>query len=86
MTSEEIVNIINNSTIKTVTDFSYKMENLFPGTRGLEVINKKDLSNAGILCTARFYNGKDTIILKGFLYPNDNWHEETHGYITAKVV
>ena len=41
---------------------------------------------SGSLVSARFYHGKDEILVKGFHYLPDNWSEETHGYIIAKQI
>ena len=86
MTGLEIVNIINHSTIRTLSELSNKLNFLFPDANGFEIINKKDLGDSGILGIGKFYNEKETIIVKGFLYLTENWSEETHGYVTAKNV
>ena len=86
MTSIEVVNIINHSTIRTLSELSNKLKFLFPDAHGFEIINKNYLGDSGILGVGKFYNEKETIIVKGFLYLTDNWSEETHGYVTAKNV
>ena len=86
MTTEEIVRIINGTSLKTLTDFVEYSKKVFPDIDNYTIIHKQDMGLAGILATARFNHGKDEIIVKGFLYPNDNWTEETHGYIIAKKI
>ena len=86
MTVDEIVNIINNTDIRTITEFISKAYKMFPDIKDISVINKQEMGLSGIIATARFYVGMDCVIVKGFLYPNDRWTPETHGYVLAKKV
>ena len=86
MTTDDILKSINNSNIKSLTEFSTKCSNLFPDLTNRTVIHKRDMGVWGILAFMRCYNGMDEILIKGFLYPSDNWSEDTHGYIKAKRI
>ena len=86
MKTEEIINVINNSGIKYITDFLNRAHKMFPDIRNVTIINKQDMGTFGILASARFNNGMDDIIVKGYLYPVDNWSEKTHGYVTSKKI
>ena len=86
MTTEEILNIINNSNIRTLNEFSNKCYTLLPELIDKTIIHKKDMGVSGILAIMRCYNRIDEILIRGFLYLPDNWSEETHGYIKAKKI
>ena len=86
MTTEEIVRVINNSYIRSLSEFIGKSQQLFPEISNVVILDKVDLGLNGILSTGRFYNGTDEIIVKGFLYLTDNWTPDTHGYVIAKNI
>ena len=81
MTTKEIIRVINDSYIRSITNFINKAPRLFPGISNIEILDKVDLGFNGILSTVKFNNGNDEIFVKGFLYPTDNWSPETHGYV-----
>lgn len=83
-TTEEIINQINNLELKSISEFSKKLNQLYPDVTNFSIIDRKDMGVLGIKSVARFYNGDEEIIVKGFLYPNNEWSESVHGYITAK--
>ena len=86
MTTEEILRVINNSSIRTLTEFIDTAQKMFPEITNISIINKQDMGLSGILATARFNLGMDDIVVKGFLYQNDKWTPETHGYVIAKRI
>lgn len=86
MSTEEVIRIINNSTIKTLSEFMEKAPKLFPDVDNFSIIHKQDMGLSGIIGTARFNVGMDDVIVKGFLYPTNNWTPETHGYVIAKKI
>lgn len=86
MTTEEIIRIINNSYIMTISEFINRSSKLFTDITTPTIIHKQDMGISGSLVSARFYHGKDEILVKGFHYLPNNWSEETHGYIIAKQI
>lgn len=85
-TTEDILRAINNSTIKTITEFINKAQKIFPDISQISIVKKQDMGISGILAWAEFNFNSDRIIVKGFLFPNKLWSEETHGYIIAKKI
>lgn len=86
MTTEEIIRVINNSDIKSVTDFINRAPRVFPEISNIVILDRVDLGLNGILTTAKFNNGDDEVIIKGFLYMKENWSPDTHGYVIAKKI
>lgn len=84
MTTEEILRVINNSYIKTITELINRSEKIFPDISPITIIDKQDMGLSGTLATARFNNGTDEIYVRGFLYLTELWSEDTCGYIVAK--
>ena len=81
-----MLRIVNNSTIRSITEFINKSHKLFPDIDEISIVKKQDMGVSGILACAEFNFGKDRIIVKGWLYTNELWSEETHGYIVAKKI
>lgn len=86
MTTDEALRIINNSDFKYITEFINKAQKMFPNIEQISIVQKQDMGVSGILAWAEFNFNKDRILIKGFLYPNRLWSEETHGYIIAKKI
>ena len=86
MTTNDLLNVINNSTIRTITEFMNKASRIFPDIRQITIVKKEDLGISGTLAWAEFDFGSDRILVKGWLYPNDLWSPETHGYILATKI
>lgn len=86
MTTDELIRVINNSDIRSISTFINKLQKICPDIKNISIIDKVDLGLSGIMSAVRFYNGTDEIIVKGFLYESPNWTNDTHGYIVAKKI
>lgn len=84
MTTEDIINVINSSPLRSFSDFEILSRNMELSISPLSIMSKKKFGYNGTLATAAFRHGKDIVFLKGFIKTPANWHEDTHGYIKAK--
>ncbi len=86
MTTDEILRVINNSEMKTIFECIEKSKRMFPEIESLVIFHRQDMGVFGVFGAARFYVGKDEVLIKGYLYPSDSWSEKTHGYVIAKKI
>ena len=86
MSTDEMLNVVNNSTICSITEFINKAPKMFPDIKEISIVQKQDMGVSGSLAWAEFNFGQDHIIVKGWLHANKLWSPDTHGYVLAKKI